>query len=114
MLCDCAQTVLRTCRAAAASAMRVGHSAMKTPRHVTLTLDEATEKKLEKKGERDVRALMEAILTGVREGRDAAVKAKECNDKAAEGAQVVLSLIRLPPDPSASRRRWGTTRCTRS
>ena len=99
VLCDCAQTVLRTCRAASGTAMRVGHGAMRTPRHVTAALDAATERKLEKGGEREVRALMEAILTAVREGRDASSKAKECTDKASEGAQVVLSLIRLPPNP---------------
>ena len=98
VLCDCAQTVLRTCRAASSTAMRVGHSAMRTPPGVTGALDDATERKLEKGGEREVRALMEAILSAVREGRDAAAKAKECTDKASEGAQVVLSLIRLPPN----------------
>lgn len=99
VLCDCAQTVLRTCRAASMSALRVGHAGMQTPAHVTEALDAATGKKLEKRGERDVRQLMESILASVREGRDAALKAKECTDKAGEGAQVVLSLIRLPPNP---------------
>jgi len=42
---------------------------------------------------------MEAMLAAVRGGRDAASKAKECTDKAGESAQVVLSLIRLPPNP---------------
>ena len=50
---------------------------MTTPAHVTEALDAATAKKLEKRGERDVRALMEAILASVREGRDAALKAKD-------------------------------------
>jgi hypothetical protein len=99
VLCDCAQTVLRTCRASASSSMRVGHAAMTTPGFVTAALDDATERKLEKGGERAVRELMEAILTSVREGRDAASKAQECTEKAAEGASVVLSLVRLPPDP---------------
>ena len=99
VLCDCAQTVLRTCRAASMAALKVGHSAMQTPPHITASLDAATECKLEKGGERAVRGLMEAILSSVREGRDVSVKAKECTDKAGEGAQVVLSLIRLPPNP---------------
>ena len=99
VLCDCAQTVLRTCRAASMSALKVGHAAMHTPASVTDALDQATDSQLDKRGERETRALMEAILSSVREGREAATKAKDCTDKAGEGAQVVLSLIRLPPNP---------------
>jgi len=99
VLCDCAQTVLRTSRAASSAVLRVGHAAMKTPTEVTDTLDAATSRNLDKKGEREVRGLMEAILASVREGREAAARAKECTDKAADGAQIVLSLIRLPPNP---------------
>ena len=45
--------------------MQVGHAAMRTPPQVTATLDTATDKKLDKRGEREVRSLMEAILAAV-------------------------------------------------
>ena len=99
VLCDCAQTVLRTSRAASSCVLRVGHSGMKTPSHVTETLDSATGRKLGKRGEREIRGFMEAILASVREGRSAANSASLCSEKAADGAQIVLSLIRLPPNP---------------
>lgn len=99
VLCDCAQTVLRTSRAASGCVTKVGYGAMRTPAHVTAALDSATEKTLGKRAEREVRGLMESILASVRAGREATAKARECTDKAADGAQVVLSLIRLPPNP---------------
>ena len=99
VLCDCAQTVLRTSRAASGCVMRVGHSAMSTPSAVTEALDNATNRKLDKRAEREIRQLMEAILGSVRLGREATRAARECVDKAADGAQIVLSLTKLPPNP---------------
>ena len=39
VLCDCAQTVLRTSRACAGAVLRVGHAAMKTPSEVMMACD---------------------------------------------------------------------------
>ncbi|KAL1507881.1 hypothetical protein AB1Y20_007488 [Prymnesium parvum] len=99
VLCDCAQCVLRTGRSAASNVSRVGNAAMQAPDWMSDTLDAATGRQLNKRAERELRSLMEDMVTTVRQGRCAVLAANVCTAKAADAAQIVLSLIRLPPNP---------------
>ena len=99
VLCDCAQCVLRTGRSAASKVARVGNAAMQAPTWTSDTLGAATGRQLNKRAEREVRGLMEDMVTVVRQGRCAVLAANVCTAKAADAAQIVLSLIRLPPNP---------------
>ena len=101
VLCECAQCVLRSARSAAAGVARVGAAAVDAPRTVSETVDGAAGRKLSKRAEREVRALLDGMMVAMRQGRCAMLSSAVCSSKASEAAELVLSLARLPYSGSA-------------
>ena len=103
VLCDCAQCVLRCSKSAALKSAAVGSAAMDSPSISSAALDAAAGRRLGRRGERELRALTEALMAAVRQARCAVLASSVCASKSSDAAGLVMSLAQLPPAEEAMR-----------
>jgi len=76
---------------------------MDAPSISSSALDAAAGRRLGRKGERELRALTEALMAAVRQARCAVLASSVCASKSSDAAGLVMSLAQLPPAEEAMR-----------